>query len=316
MVATAPSALPLSPRTAWTWLRRLAVADLVVNVLIVVTGGAVRLTGSGLGCPTWPRCTDGSFRVHGSQGVHGAIEFSNRMLTFGLVVVAVACFVAAWRSGDRRARRLAGGILLGIPAQAVIGGITVLTDLNPWLVALHLLCSMAIIAVCVVLVDQVLGPPPALDDPFPGGTPSLLLASRLRWVLLASGWVVLYLGTVVTGAGPHAGDIDSPRNGLDIAVVAHLHASAVYVLVALTVALLVLGVRGRSPGLIRAAGALGLLEVAQAAVGFTQYALGVPAGLVAVHVLGAALTSAGLTWVVLRARAPTSTRSVVASGSA
>src|ERR1051325_2379318 len=114
------------------YVRPLGWASLVANVLIVVTGGAVRLTGSGLGCPTWPRCTDESFTPHGALSLHEAIEFGNRMLTFLLTAIAVATFVAAWQTGRRDLRMLALGLGLGIPAQAVIGGITVLTDLNPW----------------------------------------------------------------------------------------------------------------------------------------------------------------------------------------
>ena len=133
-------------------MRPLAWATLVANIGLVVTGGAVRLTGSGLGCPTWPRCTDRSFRPHGELDLHQAIEFGNRMLTFVLVAIAVATFVVAWRTGRRDLRAMALIVALGIPAQAVIGGITVLTDLNPWVVSFHLLCSLAIIGVAVRLL--------------------------------------------------------------------------------------------------------------------------------------------------------------------
>ena len=143
------------------WLRPLGWATLVANIVLVVTGGAVRLTGSGLGCPTWPRCTDESFTPHGALDVHSAIEFGNRMLTFVLVAVAVATFVAAWQTGRRDLRRLALVLALGIPAQAVIGGITVLTDLNPWIVSFHLLCSLAIIGLAVVFLRRI-------DHPRPG----------------------------------------------------------------------------------------------------------------------------------------------------
>ena len=140
-------------------LRPLAWATLVANCVLVVTGGAVRLTGSGLGCPTWPRCTDRSFRPHGALDVHEAIEFGNRMLTFVLVAIAIATFVAAWRSGRRDLRILGLVLALGIPAQAIIGGITVLTDLNPWVVSFHLLCSLAIIGLAVLLLWR-------LDHPY------------------------------------------------------------------------------------------------------------------------------------------------------
>jgi cytochrome c oxidase assembly protein subunit 15 len=120
-------------------VRPLGWATLVANCVLVVTGGAVRLTASGLGCPTWPRCTEQSFRPHGALDVHEAIEFGNRMLTFVLVAVAVATFVSAWQTGRRDLRTLALVLALGIPAQATIGGVTVLTDLNPWVVSFHLL---------------------------------------------------------------------------------------------------------------------------------------------------------------------------------
>ncbi len=284
-----------------TWLWRLSVANLVANVLIVVTGGAVRVTGSGLGCPTWPRCTEESYRAHGALGIHGAIEFGNRMLTFVLVAIAIACWVAAlallvqrWH-GVRpwRVFVLASLVVLGIPAQAVIGGVTVLTDLNPYVVALHLLVSMVLIALCVVLVDAQRGPVR------PAAPPRL---ARLTWVVLASAWVVLYLGTVVTGSGPHSGDLDARRTGLDPQLMSHVHAIAVYVLVALTVGLVVTAHRAGATTVLRAAQVLLGVELLQGLVGFTQYFLDLPEALVVLHLLGAALVSATSTAVVLSAR--------------
>ena len=150
---------PLAPaRTApaWTtrWMRPAAIASLVANVAIVVSGGVVRLTGSGLGCPTWPRCTDESFVPHRELGIHGAIEFGNRMLTFAVAAVAIGTFVLAWRYGRPAVLRLALLLALGVPAQAVIGGITVLTDLNPWVVSFHLLVSLAMVGLAVVLIRR------------------------------------------------------------------------------------------------------------------------------------------------------------------
>ena len=271
----------------------LAVANLVVNILIVVTGGAVRLTGSGLGCPTWPRCTESSFVAHGELGLHGAIEFGNRLLTFVLVVVAVACLGAALAAGHRAAVRLSVLVFVGIAAQALIGGLTVLIDLNPWVVSVHLLVSMAIIAVCVLLLDAVRGPArPAASPP----------ARWLAWATLAAAWLVLALGTVVTGSGPHSGDTETLRTGIDPAVISHVHAIGVYVLVGLTVALLALARRSGDDLVARAAGLLLVVELAQGAVGFAQYWLDLPELLVAIHLLGAALLSAAATWVVVTAR--------------
>ena len=272
------------------WLWPLAVANLLANIGIVVTGAAVRLTGSGLGCPTWPRCSDASYVAHGELGIHGVIEFGNRTLTFVLAAVAVLCFLAALGAHHRRATRLSLVIGLGIPLKAVIGGITVLTDLNPWIVAGHFLLSMAIIMVCVALLDE-------LRSPDRGAAPPLPRA--LAWATLAAGWVVLYLGTVVTGAGPHAGDTDSPRNGLDPSTISHVHAIAVYVLVALTVALLVVALRGGHRWLATVTGLVLVIELLQGLLGWVQYWLDLPVGLVALHMLGAALLAAGLARIAL-----------------
>ncbi len=278
-------------RAPYLW--PLAVANLVANILIVVTGGAVRLTSSGLGCPTWPRCTEESFVTHPELGAHGVIEFGNRMLTWILVVIAIACVVAAARSGRRRARNLAVAVALGIPAQAVLGGITVLTDLNPYVVALHFLVSMAIIGICVLLLDELRGP----ERP---EAPALL--RRLALAAFAVGWLVLWLGTIVTGSGPHSGDLDSRRTGLDPQVVSHVHAWAVYVLVALTLAMLVLARRAHADVAARAVALLLAIEVLQGVLGFVQYFNDLPELLVAVHMLGAALTSAALSWALLATR--------------
>ncbi|MCX6402317.1 MAG: COX15/CtaA family protein [Propionibacteriales bacterium] len=273
----------------------LAWANLVANIGIVVTGGAVRLTGSGLGCPTWPKCTEDSYLPHEALGINGAIEFGNRMLTYVLVIIAVSCWLAARNRATEHplAVRLSTIIALGIPAQAVLGGITVLTDLNPWIVGLHLLVSMAIVGVCVILLDHLRGPARS-------GITSTV--GRLAWFLFAVGWLVLYLGTVVTGSGPHSGDLESRRTGLDPQVMSHVHAWAVYVLVALTVGLLWAAHRTSSPVLFRATAGLLGVELLQGTIGFWQYFTDLPEVLVAFHMLGAGLTSAALTWVVLTTR--------------
>lgn len=285
------SALPRERARRWLW--PLAVANLVANIGIVLTGGAVRLTGSGLGCPTWPRCTPESYRPHGELGMHGVIEFGNRMLTWLLVVIAISALVVAWRSGHRRATRLTGLVALGIPTQALLGGLTVLTDLNPWVVALHFLVSMALVATCVVLLDVLRGPAR------PAASAS---TRRLAATTLAAGWVVLWLGTVVTGSGPHSGDLDSRRTGLDPQTVSHVHAWAVYGLLAVTVAVLWTARRRGEQPVVRAAAALLAIELAQGVVGFVQYFTDLPEALVAVHMLGAALLSGALAAVVLATR--------------
>jgi cytochrome c oxidase assembly protein subunit 15 len=286
-------------RPAWAerWMFRLAATSLGVNILIVLTGGVVRLTASGLGCPTWPRCTDESFVPHGELGLHGAIEFGNRLVTFLLAAVAIATYVTARRYGRRSLVRLALVLGLGVPAQALIGGVTVLTDLNPWVVAFHLLVSMSMIQVAVVLLRRLReGDGPAIAT-VPSGLSWLV---RLTFV---TGWVVLYLGTVVTGSGPHAGDIDAPRNGLDPAAWSQLHTDAVFLLVGLTVgSLLALRAAGAPARAVTAATALLGVEIAQDVVGFVQYFTGLPIVLVGLHLLGSALVAAALAWLLLGVR--------------
>jgi heme a synthase len=282
---------------AATWIRPAAIASLAVNILIVVTGGVVRLTGSGLGCPTWPRCTEQSFVPHRALGWHGAIEFGNRMVTFLLAAVAIATFVVAWRYGRRSLIRLAFVLALGVPAQAVIGGVTVLTDLNPWIVAFHLLVSLAMIGVAVVFLRRI-------DEG--DGPPVPLVADGTTWLVRATflaGWAVLYVGTVVTGSGPHAGDIDSPRNDLDPRALSQLHTDVVFLLLGLTVAtVLVLRAVDAPERAQRAAVVLLVVELAQGLVGFVQYFTDLPVGLVTLHLLGAALTSAAMTWLLVSVR--------------
>ncbi len=277
-------------------VRGLAWASLAANVGIVLTGGVVRLTGSGLGCPTWPRCTDESFVPHGELGAHGAIEFGNRLLTFVLVVVAVSTWLAVLRLRPVRPalRRTATWLVLGVPAQGLLGGLTVLTDLNPWVVAGHLMLSMVLIAWSVLLIRQVADPVRAARVPAP-----VLWLVRGTYALC---WVVLYVGTVVTGSGPHAGDVDSPRNGLDPAAVSQAHADLVFLLVGLTVgSLCALRATGAPRAAVRAAGLLLAVELAQGTVGLVQYATDLPLVLVTLHLLGASLLTAAATWLWLEA---------------
>ncbi len=280
-------------------VKRLAVSLLVANVVIVATGGAVRLTSSGLGCPDWPRCSGGSFVVHGALGVHGAIEFSNRMLTFVLAAIALATWLAVLRLRPRRSSLvwLASLLALGIPAQAVLGGITVLTDLNPWIVAGHLLLSLALVGVAVALVHRV---DEGDQAPQPTVPASVSLLAKTTVVVA---WVVLYAGTVVTGSGPHAGDVNSPRTGLNAASVSQLHADLVFLLLGLTVGT-VLALRAvDAPARTRRAATWLLgVELAQGLVGVTQYLTDLPIVLVGLHVLGAALVSGAAAWLLLGLR--------------
>jgi cytochrome c oxidase assembly protein subunit 15 len=269
-------------------LRRWAVVSLVMNIAIVVTGGLVRLTGSGLGCPTWPRCTEDSYVSHPQLGIHGAIEFGNRLFTLVLVIAAALTFVSAvlYRE-DGRPRRdlrwLSAGLAFGIPLQGVIGGISVLTQLNPYVVGLHLLQSMVLIALAVWLVRKTWHFTPA------GASGLSVVATRVTFVLM---WLAVWLGTLVTGSGPHAGDENAPRNGLDGMLLIRLHSSMVYATVAASVVCFLL-LRSKAVLLLL------LVELAQVGIGVAQYQLGLPIWLVALHLLGASLAIAATTNLLL-----------------
>jgi heme a synthase len=307
-----PLALPaaFSPDT----VSRVALVNAVANGLIVVTGGLVRLTGSGLGCPTWPRCTDESFVATPELAGHGAIEFGNRLLTFVLTAAAIATVVVVWRSTRRDLRPLAVLTFLGIPAQALLGGVTVLTGLNPWTVAAHFLVSAVLVALATTLW---------LRSREPGVGEPLL---RRPFVLLVAGiaavtGVVLALGTVVTGSGPHSGDLDEEagvttvgRIGFDPELVSQLHADVVFLLLGLTIALLVALHATDSPGRVRrAARDLLVVQLAQGLVGYVQYFTDLPVVLVLVHMLGAVLITAFTARLVWSVRGPASELPITAA---
>ena len=283
-------------------VRALALASLVANVGIVVTGGAVRLTGSGLGCPTWPRCTDESYVPTGALSGHELVEFGNRTLTFLLGVIALATLVAAWTQRPRRPAvpRLAVAVFLSIPAQAVVGGITVLTGLNPWVVATHFLISIAVIAAALVLWRRTRTPADAPAERVVRREVELL--GRITVVVAA---LTLALGTVVTGSGPHAGDEAAARTGFDPETVSQLHADSVMLLVGLTVGCwLALRATGAPAAARRAAVVLFGVELAQGLVGFVQYFTGLPEVLVGLHMLGACLVWIAVLRMLLAMRVP------------
>jgi cytochrome c oxidase assembly protein subunit 15 len=270
-------------------MRLLALLGVIVNAGIVVSGGAVRLTASGLGCPTWPKCTGDSLvptSDTGHAGLNMAIEFGNRTLTFLVLAVGVAVFTAALRLAPRRRDlpRLATLQPLGVLAQAGLGGVTVLTRLHPATVAAHFMLSAAILVAAYALYARA----GEGDEP-----PRALVRPALRVLAFALAGVVAVLlaaGTIVTGTGPHAGDAEAPRFGFDIEQVARLHGAIAWATVALTVALMIGLYRANAPHPIRRRVAdLFALELAQGAIGYTQYFLGVPALLVGLHMLGSAL---------------------------
>ena len=248
---------------------------------LVITGGAVRLTGSGLGCPTWPECSEGSFTPVATQiePQHQVwIEFGNRLLTFALLIAALAVVIEVLKTKRRDLRPLAAGQLIGILAQGALGGITVLTGLHPLIVGAHLLLSMILIAGAASLYSRRSGP----VSRTPINTTSLRIISGTH---LALAFVVLVLGALVTGSGPHAGDKAAQRFGFDIRSMTVLHTDAVIFLMGLTIAYLV--VPQVKMATKRAIVIFLGISLGQGAIGYIQYVTGVPEILVAFHLLGA-----------------------------
>ncbi|MBA3797664.1 MAG: heme A synthase [Geodermatophilaceae bacterium] len=262
-------------------LPRITLINLCAQVGIVLTGGAVRLTGSGLGCPTFPSCTEEDFFPTPELDINGVIEFANRTLTGVIGLIAVLTLYAVWRLGRRDLLASALGVLLGIAGQALLGGLTVLTGLNPWTVALHFLVSMTLVAVATRLHLRARTPTVERAP----------VAGAQRWLVVAMAVnlaIVLALGTVTTGSGPHSGDPEAGRTGLDVAAMSRIHAESVYLLIGLTIALILLTRKG--PALVhRAAWWVLGAEVAQGLIGITQYLTKLPVPLVEAHLLGAAL---------------------------
>ena len=253
---------------------------LFLQSALVLTGGAVRLTGSGMGCPTWPECVPGSYLpVEGQEegALHAWIEFGNRLLTFALFFAAVATFIAVLRSGRRDLRFLSATQILGILAQGVLGGITVLTHLNPLSVASHLLLSILLIAAATSLHSR-------RHQPHVRTSSTQLRISRLSVAHIAVAFIVIVIGTLVTGSGPHAGDVDAPRLNFDIS---RFHSSSVWTLLFITF------IFYRSKDLRfetrRWLNIFLLLALAQGILGYIQYWLGVPELLVFFHLLGSVL---------------------------
>ncbi|MFI2433776.1 heme A synthase [Streptomyces sp. NPDC018693] len=271
------------PRT----VQRAALAALVMSVVIVVTGGAVRLTGSGLGCPTWPKCTDDSLTATREMGFHGAIEFGNRMLTYVLCAAVGWAIIAArsekpYRQGLTRLGWAQFWVVMG---NAVLGGIVVLVGLNPYTVSAHFLLSSALIAVATVMWQRT-REGDAAPRPLVGRA-----VQQLVWFLVAGSVLLIAVGTVVTGAGPHAGDSSEvERMPLDWETVAKLHAVLAWIVVTLTFALwFVLKAVDAPKGPLNRTRELFLIMLAQGAIGYVQYFTDLPEALVAAHMLGSAV---------------------------
>lgn len=303
------------------WVRGVYIANLVTQSGIILTGAIVRITGSGLGCPTWPECVDGSYipTQRQAESWHKYVEFGNRLLTFVLAVAAIAAIIAALV--DRHRRKKAGlpprGVLtvlafiplVGTAAQAVLGGVTVLTGLHPATVAAHFLVSMALVAACVALVVR---------SGEPGDRPVRSLVPQpvriLVWLLVGVTAVVVVLGVITTGSGPHSGDADvEARFSFDPRTVAWLHADSVLLFLGLIVGLLVAAKVASVPrSLPRRTVVLLAIALVQGFIGYTQYFTGLPEVLVTIHVLGAIAT-----WIAVLFLPPTiRSRGVSAPGSA
>ena len=297
-------------KTLWNWLPRVvdrrvrvaAWASLVSQILIIGTGGGVRLTGSGLGCPTWPRCTEDSFVSTAEMGFHGLIEFGNRLLTFVLIIIALGMFAFVLRMRKERPElfRMSLGLGLGIPGQAVIGGVTVLTNLNPYVVGLHYFLSAVLVAVAAVLVYRVRRGPQ--QSGWGVAPPVRLMGGALLAVLGIS----VVMGILTTGSGPHAGDAGAARNGLDSWLLQHFHAWPSYIVLGLVVTLSALawfaGVG--SPGYRRAITGSLAVTVGQILVGLFQANKGLPVLAVGIHMVLAAVLVAVVVTALLAQREP------------
>lgn len=256
---------------------------LVLQAGLVVTGGAVRITGSGLGCPTWPECTGNSYLPIAGQAegtLHSWIEFGNRLLTFVLFFAALAAIIYAVRKARKDLLWRAALQLLGIFGQGVLGGITVLTDLNPLAVASHFILSIFLIAGAASMVER--GRTPLISI-----RPTEVKLRVLVTAQVAITFVVIVLGTLVTGSGPHAGDWKAPRLDIDSRAISWLHADAVIALLGVTLALFVLS--DLSPITKRRIKYLFGAILVQGLIGYVQYVLGLPELLVAAHLVGSTL---------------------------
>ncbi|WIB14209.1 COX15/CtaA family protein [Curtobacterium sp. MCPF17_050] len=311
MTRVAPSVEQDTPTsTRWWSLPRavdhrvvvLAWASFVVEVVLIGTGGLVRLTASGLGCPTWPKCTTDSLVSTPEMGIHGVIEFGNRLLTFVLVIVAIAMFLAVVRMRKTRPELfwLAFAQGAAIPVQAVIGGVSVITNLNPYVVGLHFVVSAVLTSVTAALVYRSVNGPRVRDRIVPSW-----YSGVVRGAVVAVAVTVL-VGILTTGSGPHAGASERVdggalhRTGFDTELLQHLHAIPAYVTFALTLVLVVGAVRMRMSS--RAPLLLLVVEFVQIAVGLTQAKTGLPVGLVGAHMVLAGLLVAAMTAVVLSTR--------------
>ncbi|MBM3710812.1 MAG: heme A synthase [Actinobacteria bacterium] len=267
-------------------LLKLSTLMVFTQSAIVFTGALVRITGSGLGCSTWPECTPGSYTPTPDQPeapLHAWIEFGNRLLTFVLLINALALMFTILKSGKRELRKLGALQILGILAQGVLGGITVLTALNPATVAVHFLLSIILIAGALSLRQRAHGKSPIEINLIP-------LVSKLIWLHLLLTALVIVAGTIVTGSGPHAGDSAAERFNLDSRTMAWIHADLVIALLGVSIALLIavrLGLTGQARQVLSGRIQIFLIvALAQGGIGYIQYFTKLPEALVAAHIIG------------------------------
>ena len=283
-------------------VRVVAWLSFLAQTIIIATGGAVRLTGSGLGCPTWPLCTEGSLVTTPEMGIHGVIEFGNRLMTGVVGIVALLVVLSIWRL--RRERRdlwtLAIVVVLGIVAQAIVGGVTVWTGLNPFIVGFHYVASLVLVCVTAAYLVRLDSAPGPRERAVPGWYAALTHATT---AVLA---VSIVFGVLTTASGPHSGDADAGRTGYNAELLEHVHAWPGYALLVLTVALVVAARRLRLQTLGWGV-ALLAIELVQIAVGLYQARNGLPPLAVGVHMVLAALTAAAMTVLVLKLKRPVAT---------
>jgi len=296
-VLPGPRWLPSSPRAVS--LRVFAWLSFIAEVVIVGTGGAVRLTGSGLGCPTWPTCTADSLVPTAELSFHSLIEFGNRMMSGVVGILALVVLILVWRL--RRQRRelfvLAWIVVGGVIAEALVGGLTVRTGLNPAIVGFHYVASVVLVCVAAAFLARLCAVPGPRDRAVPRW---FAILTHVTTLVLA---VVVIMGVLTTASGPHSGDAEVVRQGFDAAVLAHIHSLPAYLLAALVLVLTVAAWALRLPP-ARWLTALVVVIAVQIVVGIVQARDGLPPALVGVHMVLAALLSATMTVTVLSLKRP------------
>ena len=279
----------MKTKTSTNFVRRISLANLIAQSLIILTGAIVRLTGSGLGCPTWPNCAPGSLIPVAEQveGFHKYIEFGNRLLTFAVLAISIALFVVALMRKKRQIILWASLPLIGTLLQAVLGGITVLTGLNPFTVMAHFLLSIILVAISVKIFAYF------SEKTYQYKLPKIV--DFYLQILTLIGFIVIVLGTITTGSGPHSGDEIAARFNLDMREVAWLHADSVLLFVGLVIGLQVITRLDKDLFYLQTnAKILLAICVIQGFLGYVQWFSSVPWILVSVHVAGAVIT-----WITL-----------------